>query len=41
MDEVFSKSHFLKVDITYKASVEMEYLFNVATFIYTVHNGEM
>lgn len=35
MAEVLSKSDFLEVDITYKASVEMEYLFNAVTFNYT------
>ena len=32
MADVLCESDFMEVDITYKASVEMEYLFNAVTF---------
>ena len=35
MSKVLFTSEFIKVDITYKASVELEYLFNVVVFDYT------
>ena len=40
MAEILSKAEFLEVDITYKASVEMEYLFNAVTFNYTTMKCE-
>lgn len=40
MAEVMSKAEFLEVDITYKASVEIEYLFNAVTFNYTTMKCE-
>ena len=40
MAEVMSKAEFMEVDITYKASVEMEYLFNAVTFNYTTMKCE-
>ena len=35
MAELLSRSDFIEVDVTYKASVELEYLLNVVTFNYT------
>lgn len=35
MAKLLSEADFIEVDITYRASVEMEYLFNVVTFNYT------
>ena len=35
MAEVLSKADFMEVDISCKASMEMEYLFNAVTFNYT------
>ena len=34
MAKLLSKADFTEADITYKASVEMDYLFNVVTFNY-------
>ena len=35
MAKLLSESDFIEVDITYKASVELEYLLSVVTFNYT------
>lgn len=35
MEKVLSTADFVEVDVTYKASIEMDYLFNVVTFDYT------
>ena len=36
MSQVLHESEFIEVDITYHASVEMDYLFNVVAFKYTM-----
>ena len=33
--KLLNESDFIEVDVTYKASVELEYLLNVVTFNYT------
>ena len=35
MAKLLSESEFIEVDVTYRASVELEYLLNVVTFNYT------
>ena len=35
MAKLLSESDFIEADVTYKASVELEYLLNVVTFNYT------
>ena len=35
MAKLLSESDFIEVDVTYKASVELEYLLNVVSFDYT------
>lgn len=35
MTEVFSKSEFVELDVTYEVSTELPYLLNVVTFDYT------
>ena len=35
MAKLLSESDFIEADVTYKASVELEYLVNVVTFNYT------
>ena len=43
MSPVMAKllSDFIEVDVTYKASVELEYLLNVVTFNYTTLKCEL
>lgn len=41
MSQVLHESEFIEVDITYRASVEMDYLFNVVAFNYTTMRCEL
>ena len=34
MSNIFSKVEYIEADVTYRASVELDYLFNVITFDY-------
>ena len=35
MSQLLSEAEFIEADVTYKASIEFEYLFNVVVFNYT------